>query len=96
MPTALPSPFALALKSSEQPLTVQATLPHLKASKGPSLVGDQGQGAEVAKDKGKGKEIKLLSEAKDPAKAKDAAAKAKEVEAKPKKADLVAKDASAS
>ena len=50
----------------------------------------------MAKDKGKGKEIKLLSEAKDPAKAKDAAAKAKEVEAKPKKADLVAKDASAS
>ena len=39
IPTALLSPSALALKSSEQPLTVQATLPHPEASKGPSLVG---------------------------------------------------------
>ena len=58
VPAPLPSPFAFALESSKQPLTVQATLPPPEASKGPNQAGDQGQGAEVAKDKGKGKETK--------------------------------------
>ena len=35
-----------------------AALPLSEASKGPSQVGDQGQGADGAKDKGKGKETK--------------------------------------
>ena len=58
------------------------------------------------KEKGKGKEVKPLSEAKDPKAApklkdapfmaKDAAVKAKEAEAKSKDADLKAKDAPAS
>ena len=57
----------------------------------------------MAKDKGKGKETKPPSEAKDAAKAKDttakakdAAAKAKETETKPNKADPRAKDTPAS
>ena len=44
-------------------------------------------------DKGKGEEAKPPSEAKDAAKAKDAAVKAKEAEAKSKEADPKAKDA---
>ena len=47
----------------------------------------------MAKDKGKGKETKPPSEAKDAAKAKEAATKAKETEAKTKKVDPKAKDA---
>ena len=66
----LPSPFATAPKSLEQPLTAQAALPLPKASKGPSQTGNQGQGVDRAKDKGKGKEAKSFSEAKDAAKAK--------------------------
>ena len=99
---ALPSPSTLAPKSFEQPLTAQTILPPSKASKGSSQAGDQGQGVEVAKDKGKGKEVKPPSEAKDAAKAKDAAeakdaaVKAKDVEAKSKKADPKAKDTPAS
>ena len=81
--TAFPPPSTLAPESSEQPLTIQATLHPLKASKGLSQDGNQGQGAEVTKDKGK--ETKPRSEAKDAA-----------VEAKSKKADPEAKDASAS
>ena len=77
-------------------MTVQATLPPLEASKGPSQVGDQGQGAEVAKDKGKSKETKPRSEAKDAVEAKDAATKAKKVEFKSKEADPEDKDVSAS
>ena len=73
-----------------------------KASKGSSQAGDQCQGTEVAKVKGKGKEAKPPSEAKDAAKAKDAAeakdatVKAKEVEAKSKEANPKAKGAPAS
>ena len=60
------------------------------------------QGAEVNKDKGKGKEVKPLSKTKDPkvapklkdalSKAKDAAVKAKEAEAKSKEVDPKNKD----
>ena len=87
---ALPSPSTLAPKSSEQPLTAQTILPPSKASKGSSQASDQGQGVEVARDKGKGKEVKPPSEA------KDAAVKAKDVEAKSKEADPKAKDTPAS
>ena len=101
-PAALPSSFALALESSEQPLTALALLPPSEVSKWSNQAGDQGQGVEVAKDKGKGKETEPPLEAKDTAKAKDvieakdAVVKAKEVKAKSKKADLKAKGASAS
>lgn len=100
--TAIPAPSALTLESSEQPLTAQATLSLPKASKGPSQACDQGQGAEVAKDKGKGKETKHPLEVKDAAKAKDAtkakdgATKPKETEAKTKEVDPKAKDTPAS
>ena len=47
----------------------------------------------MAKDKGKGKDTKPPSEAKDAAKAKDAAARVKEAEAKSREADPKAKDA---
>ena len=47
----------------------------------------------MAKDKGKGKETKPPSEAKDAANAKDTAAKAKVAEAKSKEVDPKAKDA---
>ena len=50
----------------------------------------------MAKDKGKSKETKPPSEAKDATKAKDAAAKAKETETKPNEADPRAKDTLAS
>ena len=77
-------------------MIAQAALPLPEASKGPNQAGDQGQGADGAKDKGKGKGTKPPSEAKDAAKAKEAEAKAKEVEAKTKEADPKAKDASTS
>lgn len=83
-------------------MTVQATLLPPEASKGPSQAGDEGQGVEVAKDKGKGKETKPSSEAKDAAKAKDVAkamdatTKAKEVKDKSKEVDPKLKDTSAS
>ena len=73
-------------------MTTQVTFPLPESSKGSSQVGDQGQGAEVAKDKDKGKETKPPSEAKDAAKAKEAAAKAKETEAKTKEVDPKAKN----
>ena len=50
----------------------------------------------MAKDKGKVKETKPSSEAKNAAKAKDAAAKVKEAEAKSKEIDPKATDAPAS
>ena len=59
--------------------------------KGSSETGDQSQGVERAKDKGKG--TKPPSEAKDATKAKEVEAKAKEVEAKTKEANPKAKDA---
>ena len=46
---AFPSPSATVPKSSEQPLTIQVALLLPQASKGPSQVGDQGQGADGAK-----------------------------------------------
>ena len=95
-PTTIPSPSILAPESSEQPLTTQAALSLPKASKGSSQAGDQDQRAEVAKDKGKGKEIKSPSEAKDATKAKEAANKARGTEAKTKEINPKAKDTSAS
>jgi len=77
-------------------LTAQATLPLPKASKGFSQAGDQGQEAEVAKDKGKGKETKPPSKTEVAAKAKEAAIKAKETDSKTKGIDPMAKDISAS
>ena len=85
----LPS-TAFAPTSSEQPSTTQAPLPPAKVPKRPSKDGDQGQEVEVAKDKGKGKEVKLPLEAKGSEttlKVKDAALKAKEADPKPKGAD---------
>ena len=84
---ALPSPSATTPKFSEQPLTVQADLPLLEVLKGPSQASDQGQGAEGAKDKGKGKETKPPTEAKD-----DAKAKAQEIKDKTKEIDPKAKN----
>ena len=95
-PAALPSPSALFPESSKQPLTTQAPLPPSEASKGSSQAGDQGQRAEVDNDKGKSKETKPSSKAKDAAKAKDVTIKAKEVEAKSKEADPKTKDTPAS
>ena len=82
IPGALPSPSATAPESSEQPLTVQTVLPLPKALKGPSQVGDQGQGIDGAKDKVKGMETKPSSKAKDATKAK-----AKETKGKTKEID---------
>ena len=90
---AIPFPSALAPEYSEQPLTTQATLPLPEVSKRSSQAGDQGQVAKVAKDKGKGKETKPPSKAKDVAKAKEVAVKEKETEAKTKEVDPKAKDA---
>ena len=93
VPCAISSPSALALETSEQPLTIQAALPLPEASKGSSQTGDQGQETKGDRDKGKGKEKKSSSKAKNVAKDKEAAAKAKEAEAKTKEADPKAKDA---
>ena len=67
VPATLPPPIALAPTptSSEQPSTTQAPFPLAEVPKKPGKAGDQGQKAEVAKDKGKGKEIKLPLEAKN-------------------------------
>ena len=108
VPDAILFPPALAQETLEQLLTAQAALTLPEASKGPNQAGDQGQGADGAKDKGKGKGTKPPletkdkdkgkgtkppTEAKDVAKAKEAEAKAKEVEAKTKEANPKAKDA---
>ena len=93
IPGALPSPSTTTPESSEQLLTAQAALPLPKASKEPSQAGNQGQGVNGVKDKGKGKRTKPFSEDKDAAKAKEAAAKVKEAEAKTKEVDPKAKDA---
>ena len=77
-------------------MTIQATLPLPKVSKGSNQVGDQGQGVEVAKEKGKSKETKPPSEVEDAAKANEAVNEAKETETKTKKIDPKAKDTSAS
>ena len=70
-----------SLYRSLSSLEISSSQP-FRASKGPSQDGDQGLGNEVAKDKGKGKEIKPSSKTKDAAKAQDGAVKAKEAEAK--------------
>ena len=57
IPANLPPSPTLAPFSIEQPLTTEASLPYLEVLKEPSQVGDQGQGIEKAKDKGKGKEV---------------------------------------
>ena len=77
-------------------MTAQAALSLPEASKGSNQAGDQGQGAEVAKDNGKGKETKSSSKAKDAVKAKEAANKVKGAMAKTKEIDPKAKDTSAS
>ena len=102
LPAELPPPVTLASVSSEQPLIIQASLPPTEVPKGSGQAGDQGQGVKVNKDKGNGKKVKPLSEAKDleaapklkdaPSKAKDVVVKAKETEAKSKEADPKAKD----
>ena len=93
----LPPPTAFALTSSKQPFTTQASLPPPEIPKGPFKAGDQSQGVEVAKgkgvgqdgprleDKGKGKEVKPLLEAKGTevaSKTKDGAFKAKDADPK--------------
>ena len=95
-PRAILSPSALVLEASKQPLVVQTTILLLEASKGSNEIEDQCQGAERAKDKGKGKGTKPPLEAKDVTKAKNKEAdhKARDVaKAKNKEADHKAKDA---
>ena len=83
------SPPAPTLESSEQPLAIPDAISFPKISKGSSEAGDQGQGAEGEKGKGKDKGKKPFAKAKD-------AAKLKEVEAKIQKVDLKAKNAPSS
>ena len=78
VPDVVSFPPAPVPEASEQPLTIQAALPLLEASKGSNQAGDQDQGAKGAEDKGKGKEKKPSSEAKDAAKDREVATKAKE------------------
>ena len=88
VPDVISFPPAPAQETLKQPLTTQTALPLPEVSKGPNQAGDQGQGVDGAKDKGKGKETKPSLEAKDATKAK-----AKEIEAKTKEIDPQAKDA---
>ena len=83
------SPSVTSLESSEQPLTTQATLTLPEVVKGPSQAGDQSQGVGGAKEKGKDKDTKPPTEAKDATKAKT-----QEIEAKNKEIDPKAKDVS--
>ena len=87
VPDVISFPPTPAQETIKQPLTTQTALPLPEVSKGPSQAGDQGQGVDGAKDKGKSKGSKPPSDAKDAAKAKEAEAKAKEAEAKIKEAD---------
>ena len=95
-------PAALALTFSNQPTTTQASLPPPEVSKGPGKACDQGQEAEAAKgkgasqdgprleDKGKGKEVKPLPEAKGTEATftiNDVVSKAKDAEPKSKATD---------
>ena len=57
VPTDLPLTPAHAPLPIKQPPTTEASLPPPEVLKEPSQVGDQDQGVEKAKDKGKGKEI---------------------------------------
>nr|POE45433.1 hypothetical protein CFP56_20105 [Quercus suber] len=102
VPTVLLHFAAFVLTSSGQPSTTQASLPPPEIPKGLSKVGDQGQRVEAAKgkgasqdgprleDKGKGKKVKPLPEAKGieaALKTKDATSKAKDGNPKSKEAD---------
>ena len=90
VPVALSPPTAPAPTSSEQPSTTQAPLPLAEVPKRPGKANDQGQEVEVAKNKSKGKEVKLPLEAKGSKttlKVKDAILKVKEVDPKPKGVD---------
>nr|POE89676.1 hypothetical protein CFP56_38064 [Quercus suber] len=102
VPTMLPPSAVLTLPSSEQPSTTQASLSPPEVSKGPSKACDQGQEVEAAKgtgagqdgplleNKGKGKEVKPLLEAKGTEVAltiKDVVSKAKDAKPKSKVAN---------
>ena len=95
-------PAVLALTFSNQPTTTQASLPPPEVSKGPGKARDQGQEAEATKgkrasqdgprqeDKGKGKEVKPLPEAKGTEATftiNDVVSKAKDAEPKSKATD---------
>ena len=69
---------------------MQTVLPLLEVLKGPSQAGDQGQGADGAKDKGKGMETKPSSKAKDAVKAKAKETKGKTKEINPRAKDVLA------
>ena len=85
VPTAS-SPPAPTLESSEQPLAILNALPLSEISKGFSQAGDQGQGAEGEKGKGKDKVKKSFAKAKDATKATEAKAETQEVDPKAKDA----------
>ena len=85
IPTAS-SPPTPTLESSEQPLAILDALPLPEISKGFSQVGDQGQGAEGEKGKGKDKVKKSFAKAKDATKATEAKAETQEVDPKAKDA----------
>ena len=85
---ALLSPSATSPKSSEQPLTTQATFTLPEAVKGPSQASDQSQRVEGAKDKGKDKETKPPAEAKETTKAKTQETEARNKEIDPKAKDI--------
>ena len=73
-----------------QATTTQAPLPLAEVPKRPGKANDQGQEAEVAKNKSKGKEVKLPLKAKGSKttlKVKDSILKVKEADPKPKGVD---------
>ena len=86
---ALLSPSVIAPESSEQPLTTQAALTLLEAVKGPSQASDQSQRVGGAKDKGKDKETRFPTVAKDAAKAKTQETEARNKEIDPKAKDVL-------
>ena len=95
MPSHLP--LLLSLNPLSKPKLLKPTpppplAPLLEASKGSSQAGDQVQGVEGAKDKGKGNETKPLLAAHEAAEAEDAVVRLKEAEARSKEADPKAKD----
>ena len=70
VPTPISSPPTDALESSKQPMAIPDAIPLIETTNEPSQAGDQGQGAE--REKGKGK--KLFAKSKDAAKEKAAEA----------------------
>ena len=101
VPMVLPPPAVLAFPPSEQPSTTQASLLPPEVFEGSSKASNQSQEVEMAEgkeagqggpqpeDKGKGKEVKALPEAKG----KKVAFKIKDVDSKAKDAAAKAKDA---